>query len=289
MLNSNILSKNYQDLNLIAEKKKYEYLNATPFPSLVLSNFFDNDFLDAVLKDFPNLEKINSSQKYSNKNEVKFANNDYKNFPNSIKLLFDFLNSSIFLNFLQKVTSIKEKLVIDQELNGGGLHQIKSGGMLKIHTDFNKHPTLDLDRRVNVLIYLNKNWKQSYGGNLELWDKEMKFCGKKIEPTFNNIVIFSTNDFSNHGHPEPIKCPKNISRKSIALYYFSKGRPALEIDINNIKNKTYFKNREGFNNEVNYKNEKIKNFFRKLKFYKYLKNFEKKYIRTGNSNIKRKK
>ena len=289
MYNSNILSKNYKDLNLIAKKKKSEYLSATPFPNIIMEDFFDIDFLDKVVKDFPNLEKINSSQKYKNKNEVKFANNDYENFPNSIKLLFDFLNSNTFLEFLQKITSIEEKLIIDQELNGGGLHQIKAGGMLKIHTDFSKHPTLDLDRRINVLIYLNKNWKQEYGGDLELWDKEMKFCGKKIEPIYNKMVIFSTNDFSNHGHPELIKCPENISRKSIALYYFSKGRPATEIDINNIKNKTYFKNRKGFDNEINNKNETVKNYFRKLKLFKYLKNFEKKYIRTGNSNMKRKK
>ena len=189
------------------------------------------------------------------------------------------MNSVIFLEFLQKITSIKEKLIIDRDLNGGGLHQIKSGGMLKIHTDFSKHPTLDLERRVNVLIYLNKNWEQAYGGDLELWDKEMKFCKKKILPAFNKMVIFSTNDFSNHGHPEPIICPKNVSRKSVALYYFSKGRPISDIDINNIKNKTYFKDREGFNNETANQDEKIKNYLRKFRLYKYLKNFEKKYLR----------
>ena len=279
MIDLNVLSKNYHDLNFIAKNKRYEYLNASPFPNIVLENFFDDDFLEEVVKSFPNLEKINSSQKYINKNEVKFANNDYKNFPNSIKSLFDFMNSSAFLEFLQKITSIEENLVADRELNGGGLHQIKCGGMLKIHTDFNKHPTLDLDRRVNVLIYLNKNWNKAYGGDLELWDKDMKICGKKIEPTFNKMVIFSTNDFSNHGHPEPIKCPNDISRKSIALYYFSKGRPASEIDSNNIKNKTYFKNRKGFDNEISNSNEKIKNYLRKFKFYKYLKNLEKKYLR----------
>lgn len=279
MIDLNILSKNYQDLNFIAEKKKDEYLNANPFPNIVLENFFDNNFLKEIVKSFPNLEKISSSQKYTNKNEVKFSNNDYKNFPNSIKSLFDFMNSTVFLEFLQKITSIEEKLVADIELNGGGLHQIKSGGMLKIHTDFNKHPTLDLDRRVNVLIYLNKNWDQAYGGDLELWDREMKLCEKKIQPTFNKMVIFSTNDFSNHGHPEPIKCPKEISRKSIALYYFSKGRPLSEIDSNNIKNKTYFKNRKGFENETSNQNEKIKNYLRKFKFYKYLKHLEKKYLR----------
>ena len=279
MFDSNILSKKYSDLNLIAEKKKEEYLNADPFPNIVFDDFFNNDFLKTVVENFPNLEKINSSEKYINKNEVKFANNDYKNFPNSIKLLFDFMNSNIFLKFLQKITSIEEKLVVDEELNGGGLHQIKAGGMLKIHTDFNRHPTLALDRRVNILIYLNINWDQTYGGDLELWDKKMKFCGKKILPIFNRMVIFSTNDFSNHGHPEPIKCPDDISRKSIALYYFSKGRPASELDSKNIKNKTYFKNRFGFNNETSNKNEKVKNYLRKFRFYQYLKNFEKKYLR----------
>jgi len=196
MVDSNILSKKYSDLNLIAENKREEYLSAVPFPNIVFDDFFDSDFLKTVVENFPNLEKINSSQKYINKNEVKFANNDYKNFPNSIKLLFDFMNSNIFLKFLQKITSIEEKLVVDEELNGGGLHQIKAGGMLKIHTDFNRHPTLALDRRVNILIYLNINWDQTYGGDLELWDKKMKFCGKKILPIFNRMVIFSTNDFS---------------------------------------------------------------------------------------------
>ena len=279
MIDLDLLSKEYHDLSLIAERKKNQYLNATPFPNIVLENFFTNNFLDKVVKNFPNLEKINSSQQYINKNEIKFANNDYINFPDSIKVLFDFMNSNTFLDFLQKITSIEEKLIADKELNGGGLHQIKTGGMLKIHTDFSKHPTLDLDRRINVLIYLNKNWDKTYGGNLELWDREMKLCGKKITPTFNKMVIFSTNDFSNHGHPDPIKSPKNISRKSIALYYFSKGRPALEIDSDNIKNKTYFKDRKGFDSETSNKNEKIKNYLRKFKIYKYLKKLEKKYLR----------
>ena len=274
-----ILSREYQDLNLIAERKRSEYLSANPFPNIVLKNFFDNSFLEEVVKNFPDLEKIKFTQKYINKNEVKFANNDYKSFSSSIKSLFDFMNSSMFLEFLQKITSIEEKLIIDRELNGGGLHQIKTGGMLKVHTDFNRHPTLDLDRRVNILIYLNKNWEQAYGGDLELWDKEMKFCGKKITPIFNKMVIFSTNDFSNHGHPEPIKCPQNISRKSIALYYFSKGRPASELDNNNIKNKTYFKDRKGFDNETSKNTEKIKDYLRQFKFYKCLKNLEKKFLR----------
>lgn len=279
MFDKDIVSQEYINFDVIAEEKKNDYLRANPFPNIILDKFFNDNFLSQVFKDFPDLSMINTSQKYTNKNEVKFANNDYQNFPDSIKKLFDFMNSDIFLKFLQKITSIKEKLVIDKKLNGGGLHEIKSGGMLKVHTDFNRHPTLDLDRRINILIYLNKNWDQKYGGDLELWDQHMKYCGKKIAPNFNRMVIFSTNDFSNHGHPDPITCPDDISRKSIALYYFSKGRPLSDLNTSNFKNKTYFKSRHGFDNETINQNEKIKNYFRKFKFYKYLKEFEKKYFR----------
>ena len=254
-------------------------MNANPFPSIILDDFFNDTFLNKVLEEFPDLSKEDSSQNYKNKNEVKYTNNNYKNFPNTIKQLFDFMNSNSFLEFLQKITSIEEKLVSDKDLNGGGLHEIKDGGKLKIHTDFSRHPTLDLDRRINILIYLNKNWDKNYGGDLEFWNQDMSLCKKKISPNFNKLVIFSTNDFSNHGHPDPINCPDNFSRKSIALYYFSKGRPVSDLNNKNFKNKTYFKNRDGFINETYNQNEKIRNFLRKFKLYKYLKKLEKKYLR----------
>ena len=231
------------------------------------------------MNEFPDLSNLKNSENYKNQNEIKFANNDFKNFPEKIKTFFNFLNSETFLNFLQILTSINEKLIADKELNGGGLHEIKTGGLLKVHTDFNKHPNNNFDRRVNVLIYLNKDWKKEYKGCLELWDKEMKECKQKILPSFNKMVIFSTTDFSNHGHPDPIDCPSNISRKSIALYYFSAGRPKEEVFDKGKKNRTYFKNRFGFHNEIKEKKEYVKNFLRKFSFYKKMKNFEKKYLR----------
>ena len=167
----------------------------------------------------------------------------------------------------------------DPHLSGGGLHEIKKGGILKVHTDFNKHPKNNLDRRVNVLIYLNKNWKKEYNGCLELWDKEMIKCKQKIIPNFNKMVIFSTTDFSNHGHPEPLKCPKNKSRKSLALYYFSNGRPQEEILDKNLKNRTLFKSRAGHSNEVKNNKDYFKVFLRKFSWYQKMKKFEKKYLR----------
>ena len=274
-----ILSKNNQNLDLIAEKESKNYLNGIPFPCIVIENFFDENFLNRVTRDFPDLSKIESSKKYMNKNEIKFANNDYTCFPESIKNLINFMNSKYYLDFLQKLTHIKEKLIIDPELNGGGLHEIKKGGVLKVHTDFNKHPSLDIDRRLNVLIYLNKNWRKEYGGDLELWDREMRNCKKKISPNFNKMVIFSTNDYSYHGHPDPVDCPLDLSRKSLALYYFSQGRPSTELNLDKVKNQTYFEDRYGFKNETNSQSKSLKNYLRRFKLYKLMKDVEKKYFR----------
>ena len=288
IMSKKILSKNFYDLESYIRKKKYIYQSGKPYPHIVIKNYFNQNFLSKVLDEFPNLSKISSSKNYNNKNEIKFSNNKKKNFKKNTKILFKFLNSKLFLNFVQNLASINEKLLPDFELNGGGLHEIKRGGVLKIHTDFNKHPYKNIDRRINVLIYLNKQWKKNYGGNLELWNKSMKKCEKKIAPNFNTMVIFSTNDFTNHGHPNPLKCPETISRKSIATYYFSKGRPLKEILKVRKKNTTNFKNRYGDKNDVFIKKEYLKNFFRKFNFYHDLKNLEKKYLRTGNSKIKRK-
>jgi Rps23 Pro-64 3,4-dihydroxylase Tpa1-like proline 4-hydroxylase len=277
---NNILSDEFKDLNNVAFKEKDNYLHAKPYPHITFKKIFNENFLNDILNEFPNLQNIGDSEKYVNQNEVKLSYNKYENFPENIKYLFDFLNSKTFLVFLQKLTGIKETLLSDPYLEGGGLHEIKRSGVLKVHTDFNRHPFFNLDRRINVLIYLNKNWESNFGGELELWDKEMKNCIKKISPLFNQMVIFSTTDFSNHGHPNPLTCPKNISRKSLALYYFSSGRPKEEIINKNMKNKTFFKSRSGFKNDAYENKEHVKNFLRNLKLYKFLKNLEKKYIRT---------
>ena len=283
----NIINDKLKDVEKFIFQNKERFTNANPFPFIIIDDFFSKEFLNEVLNQFPNLAEQKKTTNYDNKNEVKFANNQYINFPNSIKKLFDFLNSDFFLNFLQLITNIQEKLIPDFELNGGGLHEIKKGGLLKIHSDFNKHPSLDLDRRLNVLIYLNKDWKEEYGGHLEFWDKEMTSCREKVLPIFNKMVIFSTTDNSNHGHPDPLNCPNNMSRKSIATYYYTKGRPINEIDKMFSKNTTYFKDRLGQNNETDQNSGTLKRFLRSLNIYQNIKKFEKKLFRTGRSKKKR--
>mgnify|MGYP001303622024 CR=1 FL=1 len=155
----------------------------------------------------------------------------------------NFLNSAPFVKFLNQLTSINETLITDPYLAGGGLHELKNGGHLNVHADFNQHPKMKLDRRLNILIYLNHNWKDENGGHLELWDKEMKECKKRILPIFNRMVVFSTTDFSYHGNPNKIKTQDDNSRKSIALYYYSNGRPQTERKLG--LHSTIFRKRPG--------------------------------------------
>jgi Rps23 Pro-64 3,4-dihydroxylase Tpa1-like proline 4-hydroxylase len=114
----------------------------------------------------------------------------------------------------------KSGLIPDPHLRGGGMHQIKPGGKLDIHADFNWHPRLSLNRSVNILVYLNKAWDSQWGGDLELWDKKMEKCVQKYSPIFNRTIIFNSTEDSFHGHPEPLKCPEGTTRKSIAFYLY---------------------------------------------------------------------
>ena len=134
------------------------------------------------------------------------------------------MNSQPFLNFLQELTGV-ECLLPDPALVGGGLHSVMPGGSLEVHTDFNTHPQTQLLRRVNVLLYLNQNWESAFGGNLELWDASMSECVRSIEPIFNRMVVFHSIDISYHGHPQPLTCPEDRIRKSIAVYYYTPGEP----------------------------------------------------------------
>jgi hypothetical protein len=98
-----------------------------------------------------------------------------------------------------------------------------------VHADFNKHRDFGLDRRLNLLLYLNKDWREEYGGHLQLWNRDVTRCEAKVLPIFNRMMVFGTTDFTFHGHPDPLQCPEGMTRKSLALYYFSNGRPAEEI------------------------------------------------------------
>lgn len=256
------ISPKYANLRELAQECKAEYQSARPFPYIYFDNFFDPEFLSSVLDEFPDLEKKKEIH-YSNPNEEKLATRGEYSFQENTRKLVHYLNSQPFLEFLNEMTGIKETLVPDPYFEGGGFHQIKPGGFLKIHVDFHKHRKMNLDRRLNLLIYLNKDWKEEYGGHFELWKTDMSECGARIAPLFNRVALFSTTDLSYHGHPDKLTCPPDRSRKSLALYYYSNGRSDSVDTVTGKRITTTFASRKGqdsprmkvYNNAVNLAND----------------------------------
>src|SRR5260221_1588329 len=204
-----------------------QYRNAHPFPHIVIDDFLDSDVLRNVLKDFPSSE---GKQFFDREQErLKFQYQPGEVSSGLVRNLFAELNSRAFLGFLQELTGI-EGLIPDPYFEGGGLHETKRGGHLGVHADFNVHDRLKLERRLNLLIYLNEDWDESFGGELELWNKQMSECAVRVKPVFGRAVIFNTALDSFHGHPDPLNCPPQRSRRSIATYYYTaaeEGLPAL--------------------------------------------------------------
>jgi Rps23 Pro-64 3,4-dihydroxylase Tpa1-like proline 4-hydroxylase len=214
-------------LNYDPQPLRAQYVAAEPFPHIALDGLFDDDALDAVLREFPSREQM-KWREFDSTTERKLGYfHETSTISKPVREFLDAMNSFEILLWLEALTGI-EGLIPDPYFGGGGLHQIEPGGFLKIHADFNVHPKLKLDRRLNMLIYLNKDWRDEYGGHLELWDRDMRACRKKILPLFNRTVIFSTTDTSFHGHPHPLAAPEGMSRKSVSLYYYTAGRPEEE-------------------------------------------------------------
>jgi hypothetical protein len=217
-------------MRALVESGADAYRSATPFPHAVFDDFFDPELLEQVLAEFPGPGQMDW-RAFNNQYEVKLFSSAEETFGPVTRLLLYHLNGITFIEFLTQVTGIAN-LLPDPTFNGGGMHQIERGGKLGIHADFNKLEGYDLDRRLNVLVYLNKAWRDEYGGHLELWDRGMSRCERKVAPLFNRMVIFSTTDFSYHGHPDPLRCPEGMTRKSLALYYYTNGRPRSELSRN---------------------------------------------------------
>jgi Rps23 Pro-64 3,4-dihydroxylase Tpa1-like proline 4-hydroxylase len=214
-------------LERLAKESSEIYKSNEPFPHIYFDDFLPIPAAEAALRDFPQPKELKWNE-FQNDNERKLAFDLVENLPASSRDVLYFLNSRPMLRFLETLTGIKG-LTSDPYYAGGGLHQIKPGGKLAVHADFNWHPELKLDRRINVLIYLNKDWKEEYGGHLELWKRDMSMAGQKILPLFNRCAIFNTTSSSYHGHPNPLACPSDRTRKSIATYYYSNGRPQEEV------------------------------------------------------------
>jgi Rps23 Pro-64 3,4-dihydroxylase Tpa1-like proline 4-hydroxylase len=219
--------ENLAKLESLARENAVQYQANKPFAHIYIDDFLPIDVAEAVLRDFPEPKEMKWNE-YSNQNERKLAFDIAEKLPDSIREVLYYLNSRPMMQFLETLTGI-DGVIPDPYFVGGGLHQITPGGHLEVHADFNRHVKMKLDRRINLLIYLNKDWHEEYGGHFELWNRDMTAAEQKILPLFNRCAIFSTTDFSFHGHPTPLACTPDRKRKSLATYYYSNGRPQEEL------------------------------------------------------------
>ena len=228
-----------------------QYRSAKPFPHIVLDNFVPIEVLREVNREFPGHEKGRFDDAYSQL-KTGYALDKIRS-----PYIHDFLaalNSAAMLNFLEQMTGIKG-LVADQRFTGGGLHETRRGGHLSIHADFNLHPITRLRRRLNLILFLNEEWDDAWGGKLELWDKRMTRCEKSVAPVMGRAIIFNTDSDSYHGHPDPLETPEDVTRRSIALYYYTAP------DGFRIPHTTKWRKRPGSNDEVPPMTERMRYMF----------------------------
>ena len=205
----------------IGEESRALYAGNKPWPHVVIDDFFDPEYLERVRQE---AAAIDRAKRYAKFLDRKTDHNKFAFLPDVVgpetARLVNFLNSGAFLKYLEELTGVSG-LLADPSYFGGGLHKILAGGFLEIHADFNHLKRYDLERRLNLLLYLNKDWQNSYQGDLEMWDRASMTRVTAVAPVFNRCVIFSTTAESLHGHPVPLATPPGMERMSIALYYYT--------------------------------------------------------------------
>ncbi|OON65918.1 2OG-Fe(II) oxygenase [Hymenobacter sp. CRA2] len=199
-----------------------------PFHYLVYDGLLRPQAAESLLAAYPPVTQgeWNGTTYINQKN--KFALTQFGEEHPLLQRAFDELNGRRFVQLIEQITGI-DALLADDQLFGGGLHQSITGAFLDVHVDFNYHHTTKLHRRLNVIVYMNPAWQPEYNGYLELWDMKAKRQLESIAPTFNRCVMFETNEHSYHGHPKPLATPAGLTRKSLAVYYYTQTRPAHEI------------------------------------------------------------
>ena len=214
-----------------------KYQSGQPYHHICLDNFLPMEIIEKVRADLNSMPDAERSFDAAQERFKSQYNPD--RLPGYSQALFHTFNSRAFILFLEEMTGIKG-LIPDPYFIGGGIHKTLTGGHLDIHADFNLHPHMKVERRLNVLIYLNPEWKEEYGGSFEIWDKEMTRKVASFAPTENRMCCFSTGSDTFHGNPEPVNHPDGLPRQSIALYYYT-----ATWDASRKEHSTIFKPRPG--------------------------------------------
>src|SRR5919108_5036253 len=207
------------------EALRRQFSSATPFPFVIIDNFLDPGFAEAVANAYPSYElATQQGLTFKTVNEKKKVQiTDSKRFPEPVKKLSDALAAPSLLAELSYITGFP-KLLADPALIGGGIHITGPGGRLDVHVDFNYFENTKLYRRANLIVYLNPHWEKSWGGQLQLWDRDVTRCEHEFEPRFNRCVIFETSDTGFHG-VRPVSEEAPFPRQSFAVYYYTLEAP----------------------------------------------------------------
>lgn len=211
----------------IGDALSADYCFAEPFPHIVIDNFLPPEMVTGLLEHFPHgslPSDVVFDMGYAGFHKRQILPTDCDRF---CRQSFEFFNSRPFLEFLEGVSTI-QGLLPDPYFEGGGFHEIGTGGKLGVHADFRINNRLHLSRRMNVIVYLNDGWPVEYNGFLELWSRDMKTRVKSVAPLLNRCVIFNTDADSYHGHPDPLTSPEGVFRRSVALYYYTASKAVYE-------------------------------------------------------------
>ncbi len=195
-----------------------QYQGRTPYDYGCFDDILTPEILDRVREELRSLPEAETM--FDRAQERLKPSYLPERLPSYTRNFFYALNSRPMLMILEEMTGI-EGLIPDPDFAGGGIHVVAKGGHLDMHADFNHHGKLNLERRLNILIYINKDWREEWGGSFEIWDREMSTKVASFVPLFNRMCCFSTGSDTFHGNPEPVNHPGGEPRMSIALYYYT--------------------------------------------------------------------
>jgi 2OG-Fe(II) oxygenase superfamily len=204
------------DLLSVADKHRAAYEATQPWPHLVLNGLVDPDFVAAA--ETQELTRALGLEVQEGPGIMKAESPEV--IGEATKEILNSLLAPEFIAFLERLTGIAG-LTTDPSFVRSGIHVLPPGAFQALHRDFRRHPTTGQYHRVKALVYLNSNWKQEYGGELELWPPKTSASGmRRIWPEAGKVVIYETRPNWYHGI-EPVKCPPGRARLSLAVSFYT--------------------------------------------------------------------
>lgn len=219
MFDINCFSQSLNRLRINTDSLHKTYLANKPYPHIVIDDLFEPEILDRIVAEFPS-SKNRDWHIWDTKHELKSTSKGINDLSTFTQLFCLWLSSSEVITEITKITGI-DNIFADPMYHGAGLHEMYRDGWLEIHADYTKHYHLPMFRRLNLITYLNRDWEDSWGGELELWDYRDNSRKASYAPYFNRTIIFPTTDKTLHGVPNKLSCPANNSRKLVSIYYWT--------------------------------------------------------------------